>query len=198
MTVERRDLDLGKLTAILERVSEHLSEQEREAAAVLREVAGGHHPMATLLADWEAIPVPAGAVALSAEARGMARMWTEEGTIPDYPFLRVRMYVVVMPADSVQAFYRKRWPGFQLIASEDERSGAARVRSFVQHLKWRGEGFVPVRNKKEIPEEPTEGVNIALIEITNPPAEVREKFPVPVGKVFCSLSFINVRKFDAH
>src|SRR5436190_912542 len=83
-----------------------LSEQEREAAAVLREVAGGHHPMATLLADWEAIPVPAGAVALSGEARGMARMWMEEGTIPDYPFLRVRMYLVMMPADSLQAFYR--------------------------------------------------------------------------------------------
>jgi len=174
-----------------------LSEQEREAAAVLREVAGGHHPMATLLADWQAIPVPAGAVALSAEARGMARMWMEEGTIPDYPFLRVRMYVVMMPADSLQAFYRKRWPDFRLIPAEDERSGTTRVHSFVQHLKWRGEGFDPVRNKKEIPEEPTEGVNVALIEITNPPAEVREKFPVPVGKVFCSLSFINVRRFDA-
>jgi len=173
-----------------------LSEQEREAAAVLREVAGGHHPMATLLADWEAIPVPAGAVALSAEARGMARMWMEEGTIPDYPFLRVRMYVVMMPADSLQAFYRKRWPDFRLIPAEDERSGTTRVRSFVQHLKWRGAGFVPVRNKKEIPEQPTEGVNVALIEITNPPPEVREKFPVPVGKVFCSLSFINVRRFD--
>ena len=174
-----------------------LSEQEREAAAVLREVAGGHHPMATLLADWEAIPVPAGAVALSAEARGMARVWMEEGTIPDYPFLRVRMYVVMMPADSVQAFYRKRWPDFRLIPAEDERSGTTRVRSFVQHLKWRGAGFVPVRNKKEIPEEPTDGVNVALIEITDPPPEVREKFPVPVGKVFCSLSFINVRRFDA-
>ncbi len=174
-----------------------LSEQEREAAAVLRDVAGGHHPMATLLADWEAIPVPAGAVALSAEARGMARMWMEEGTIPDYPFLRVRMYVVMMPADSVQAFYRKRWPGFQLIAAEDERSGTTRVRSFVQHLRWRSEGFVPARNKKDIPDEPIEGVNVALIEITNPPPEVREKFPVPVGKVFCSLSFINVRRFDA-
>ena len=174
-----------------------LSEQEREAAAVLREVAGGHHPMATLLADWEAIPVPAGAVALSGEARGMARMWMEEGTIPDYPFLRVRMYLVMMPADSLQAFYRTRWPDFRLIPAEDERSGTTRVRSFVQHLKWRGEGFVPARNKKDIPDEPTEGVTVALIEVTNPPSEVREKFPAPVGKVFCSLSFINVRRFDA-
>ena len=39
---------------------------------------------------------------------------------------------------------------------------------------------------------------MVLIEITNPPQDVREKFPVPVGKVFCSLSFINVRRFDAH
>jgi transposase len=28
MKVERRDLDLGKLTAILQRISEHLSDQE--------------------------------------------------------------------------------------------------------------------------------------------------------------------------
>jgi hypothetical protein len=174
-----------------------LNDQDGEAAAVLRDVAGGHHPMARLLADWEAIPVPPGAVALSGEARGMARMWMEEGAIADYPFLRVRMYVVMMPADSVQAFYRKRWPGFQLIPEEDERSGAARVRSFVQHSRWRSEGFVPVRNKAEIPDEATDGVTVALIEITNPPPEVRQKFPVPVGKVFCSLSFINVRRFDA-
>jgi len=103
-----------------------LAEQEQEAATVLRDVAAGRHPMSVLLADWQAIPLPTGAVPLPERARGLARMMTDEVAMSQYPFLRVHVYVVVMPADSVQTFYRKRWAGFQLIRTEEHKNGEDR------------------------------------------------------------------------
>lgn len=174
-----------------------LNDQEQEAATVLQPVAAGRHPMSVLLADWQAIPVPVGAVSLPEQAHGLARMWMAEGAFQGFPFLRTRMYVVALPADSVQSFYRKHWPGFGLFLMESEQQGRARQRSFSQFLTWRNGRVVPTQTKEQLPDEPTEGMLVALIEITNPPAEVRQKFPVPLGSVFCSLSFINLRRFDA-
>lgn len=174
-----------------------LNDQEQEAATVLQPVAAGRHPMSVLLSDWRAIPVPAGAVPLREQAHGLARMWMAEGAFQGFPFLRTRMYVVTMPADSVQGFYRKHWPGFRLFLMESEQQGRARQRSFSQFLTWRNGRVVPTQTKEQLPDEPTEGMLVALIEITNPPAEVRQKFPVSLGSVFCSLSFINLRRFDA-
>src|SRR2546422_146788 len=174
-----------------------LAQQEQEAATVLRDVGGGRHPMSVLLADWQAIPVPAGAVPLPERARGLARMMTDEVAMSQYPFLRVHMYVVVMPADSVEAFYRKRWAGFQLIRTEEHKNGDARLRVYSQYLRWQGGQIVPARDKREIPDEPTEGIAVALMEIVNPPAEVRPQYPVPLGRVFCLLTFINMRRFAA-
>src|SRR5882672_6638445 len=41
-----------------------LTRREQEAAVVLRGLDSGSHPMSLLLADWQAMPVPAGAVSL--------------------------------------------------------------------------------------------------------------------------------------
>ena len=174
-----------------------LTQQEQEAAAVLRDVAGGHHPMSMLLADWQTIPVPAGATSLPRESQGMARMEMADESMAEYPFLRIRMYVVTTAADSVQAFYRKRWPSFQLMPMQDQQMGDARMRSYSQYLRWQGGQLVPAQDKTEIPDLPTEGIAIMLIEIVNPPAEVRKQFRVPLGSVFSSLSFVNLRHFDA-
>ena len=172
-----------------------LTQQEQEAAAVLRDVDAGNHPMSVLLANWQAIPMPPGAVRLPAHSRGLAQMMMDQESLSDYPFLRARMYVVMTPADSVQAFYQKRWPGFRLIPMEDQRRGDARMRSYSQYLRWQGAQVIPGRDKSEIPNEPAEGVVIALIEIVNPPAEVRRQFPVPLGRVFSSLSVVDLRRF---
>jgi hypothetical protein len=174
-----------------------LSEQEEEAATVLREVASGSHPMSALLADWTAIPLPAGAVPLAAEARGMARSWMEEGSISDYPFLRVRMYAIALSVDSVQAFYQRHWPGFRLLLVERQEMGDARVRNFGQYIRWRDGQVVAARDTSETQGEPSEGVIISVIEFVNPPSEVRQQFPVPLGRVFWSLSFVNLRRFNA-
>jgi len=174
-----------------------LAEQEQEAATVLRDVAAGRHPMSVLLADWQAIPVPTGAVSLPERARGLTRMMTDEEAMSEYPFLRVHMYVVVMQADSVEAFYRRRWPGFRLIRTEEHKNGDLRVRVYSQYLRWQGGQIVTARDKREIPDEPTEGIAVALMEIVNPPAEVRQQYPVPLGSVFCLLTFINMRRFAA-
>lgn len=173
-----------------------LSGQEQEAATVLQPVAAGRHPMSLLLSDWQAIPVPTGAVPLREQAQGLARMWAMDGALQGFPFLRARMYVVVTSADSVQAFYRRHWPGFRLFLLESEENAGARMRSYSQHLTWRDGRVVPASAKDKVPDEPTGGMAVVLIEITNPPAEVRQNFPVPLGSVFCTLGFINLRRFD--
>jgi hypothetical protein len=174
-----------------------LTQQEQEAAAVLRDVAGGHHPMSMLLADWQAIPVPAGATSLPRFSQGIARMEMTDESMADYPFLRVRMYVVTTPADSVQAFYRSWWPSFQLIQTDDQQMGDARMRMYSQYLRWQGGQLVPAQAKSAIPDEPVEGIGMILIEIVNPPAEVRQQFPIPLGSVFSALTFVNLRGFEA-
>ena len=65
-------------------------------------------------------------------------------------------------------------------------------------MRWQGGQVVTARDKNEIPDEPTEGIVIALAEIVNPPAETRQQYPVPLGSVFCLLTFINMRRFAAH
>jgi hypothetical protein len=175
-----------------------LNDQEPEAATVLREVAGGHHPMSALLADWAAIPVPPGAVPLRGQAQGFARMEMEQGVITDYPFLRVRIYAVPLPMDSVQAFYAKQWPGFRFVLMENEPSDSPDMRTFSQYLRWRDGAVVPARNRAEIPEPPTTGMPLLLLEITNPPAEARQAMRLPRGRVISSLTFLDLRSSDAH
>jgi len=175
-----------------------LTQREREAATVLRSVAAGRHPMSVLLADWEAIPIPAGAVALPEQGRVLGEKMLDEESISNYPFLRTRAYVVDMPADSVQAFYRKRWPSFQLIPMDDQRIADGRIRSYSQYLRWQSGQVVPARDTSEMPDEPTEGIAIMLIEVVNPPAAVRKQLAIPLGSVFCSLSFVNLRPLDAN
>jgi len=143
------------------------------------------------------MPVPAGALSLPAQERGLAQMLMDEESLSDYPFLRARMYVVLVPADSVEAFYRKRWPGFRLISTDEQHVGDARMRSFMQYFRWQGGQVLPARDKSEVPDEPREGMAVALIEIVNPPPEVRKHFAVPLGRVFTSLSFVNLRRFAA-
>jgi len=140
--------------------------------------------------------VPTGAVPLREQAQGLARMWMAEKALQGFPFLRTRTYLVALPADSVEGFYRRHWPGFRLFFMETEEDAGARMRSFSQHLSWRNGRFVPAPAKEQLPDEPTEGMAVVLIEITNPPAEVREKFPMLLGSVFCTLAFIDLRRFD--
>ena len=153
--------------------------------------------MSVLLADWQAIPVPTGAVSLPERARGLTRMMTDEEAMSEYPFLRVHMYVVVMPADSVEAFYRRRWPGFRLIRTEEHKNGGVRLRVYSQYLRWKGGQIVTARDKSEVPAEPTEGIVIALMEVVNPPPDTRRQYPVSLGSVFCLLTIINMRRFAA-
>jgi hypothetical protein len=121
----------------------------------------------------------------------------EEGSISDYPFLRVRMYVIAVSADSVEAFYRRHWSGFRFLLVDRQEMGPTRMRNFGQLIRWREGQVVAARDTSELAGEPSERVIISVIEFVNPPSEVRQQFPV-LGRVFCSLSFVNLRSFAAH
>ena len=117
---------------------------------------------------------------------------------PDYPFLRVRMYAVAMPMDSIQAFYARQWAGFRFVLMETQQDGGVRMRTFAQFLQWRDGRVVPARDKGEIPDQPTTGMPVLLLEVTNPSAEARQAMRLPRGRVISSLTFLNLRSSDAH
>ena len=174
-----------------------LNEQEDEAITLLRDIAGGRHPIYLLLTDWKALPLPAGALLMRGESRSFGQMAREGGGSQDYPFLRVRVYLLPMPMDSVQAFYQARWPGFRFHKMESEESDGTRMRSYVQYVRWRNGQVIAARNKGQIPDQPSEGVAVGLVEFTNPPVEARERFPIPVGNVISLLTFVNARRSDS-
>ena len=173
-----------------------LSWEDNAAITLLQHVAGGRHPLYLLLSDWRALPLPAGAVLRRADSRAFGQMAGASLGVQDYAFLRVRVHVVALPKDSVEAFYRARWPGFRFHELENEDSDNPGLRSYAQFVRWRDGRAVVARNTGEIPDQPTEGIAVGLIEITSPTPEARERYGIPVAPVFSVLTLINARRFD--
>jgi hypothetical protein len=173
-----------------------LSWRDDEVMTLLRDVAGGRHPLFLLLSDWKSLPLPHGAVLRRGESRTLGQMVGPSLGAQDYPALRVRVYVVALPMDSVEASYRARWPGFRFHELESEESDGA-ARSYVQFVRWRDHQVIVARNAGEIPDQPTEGIAFALVEVTSPTPEARERYGMPAAPVFSVLTLINARRFEA-
>ncbi len=174
-----------------------MMERPDEASEVVREVAGGRHPIYVLVSDWRMVPVPPGAVPDPQQARLFASMQQERGQ--NYADLRVRAYVLLMPAARVEAFYRARWPTFRLFESADEDLTAAGARMLMQFLRLKGTTLKPTGTKRDVDrlaasEEPPDGFVFMMIEMTKPSEEVRARLPVAVGDTFCMLTVMNVRR----
>jgi hypothetical protein len=173
-----------------------LSWQDDEAMTLLRDAAGGRHPLYLLLSDWKSLPVPHGAALRRGESRALGQMVGPSLGVQDHPALRVRVYVVAQPMDSVGAYYRARWPSFRFHELESEESDST-VRSYAQFVRWRDRRVVVTRNAGEIPDQPTEGIVFGLVEVTSPTPEARERYGMPAAPVFSVLTLINARRFEA-
>jgi hypothetical protein len=121
-----------------------------EAAAAVQPLGGGQHPFYLLLRDFDALPVPDGAVAWT--ARRGAFMGMVEAP-PRYTEHKSRSWAVALALDDVLAFYRRLWPDlrfFQLDVSRGDgkawlqwfapdsagRLQPARDSSFVDDQAW--------------------------------------------------------------
>jgi tetratricopeptide (TPR) repeat protein len=157
------------------------------AMAVMRDAAGGNHPIHRLLADWELIPLPEDAVFDPMMTASMVQMYRASRDWGSYPGLRVAAFVVPWPADEVMAFYLARlgYPG---------RDGEAF--GFPLVLAWEGERLVPVA-VPPADEENFSGVLIVAGETEHLKPEEREALRLPAGGKACRMIIHNVRKFGA-
>ncbi|GEM_PF-731913 len=207
-----RSLDLGKAVSSAKRAVEFAPEniaykealalylvgkqKPEEAIEILRDVESGRHPIYLLLKDMQALPIPDGAVYLPENSEGFAQMHMASGAIRDYPNLRVYMYMLPMPADEVETFYRRSWPKFRLFEMQSEKyEGGETLRVFAQYLRYEKGVLQPASKKKKIPDSPNKGIILTVTEFQNVSPETRNRFPAFDGDVMCILAIINYREF---
>lgn len=163
-----------------------LTAAQQYAAAIdaLRDVDGGRHLLARLLADSQAIPLPDNAIPWPQDnvlfvQLGMA------GT--SYPLARVRTYLIPHPAAHVEAFYRRHWPGFSWFRQDQDLV-------FTQFLRLQRGVLRPTAHGLEsIPEHPASGLLLSLLESHEPTPLDGPHFPLPAGQTYCRLWILNYR-----
>ena len=169
-----------------------LSQRLDEATGVMREAAGGQHPMYVLLSDMKHLPLPERAVLLREDTENRVQDSIDARWKRDYRELRISQYVIPMRAQEVEDFYRRTWPDFRFFKIKSEEVGDIHLDSSVQLLFSRDTGFVPAGKKEDVPDSPSEGLFLNLGEVhrqkkRNPP------YPIPVGDPYCLLTVTNYR-----
>lgn len=181
------------------------AEQRKEAMAVMREVSGGKHPIYLLASDLDSLPIPDGAVFLPDDTENIARMHLERGLISDYANLRVKMYALPLRSTDIEAFYRSRWPSFQLFESDKAQQQENLSVSF-QFLRLRDGILQPTVTKTDVQSAvsgtPRDGVVMGVYEFRNVPPDKRrstagQKLPANFGDFFCFIVIGNVRNIDS-
>lgn len=158
------------------------------ALGAIQDVDDGRHPIALLLADLAALPLPAEAVYLPTDSHNYAEFILQRGRITDHPNVRARVYAVPLKATEVEAFYRRHWPEFRFIDGENSIFG--------QHLEFTEGVAKPVAHTAEdIQAVPSGGVGVALNEINNAPDDIKTRFNMTAAN-FSVLFLVNFRKFD--
>lgn len=163
-----------------------LQDQRFDAALrAIRAIDQGRHPIALLLADLSALPLPAEAVYLPDESRNFAEHILQRGRITDYPNVRVRAYVIPLTATEIEGFYRSRWPDFRLIHAHD---------LFSQVFEFTNGVAKPVaRTAEDLPGVPSSGVAFTLNELKNAPDQLKTRFSTAATD-FSVLYLVNFRK----
>jgi hypothetical protein len=177
------------------------AEQRKEAMAVMREVGGGKHPIYLLAGDLDLFPMPDGAVFLPADTENFATMQLERGRISNYANLRVRMYAVPLRSADIEAFYRGRWPSFQLF-EQDEAQQRPDMSIWGQFLRLRNGVLEPSVTRTDFQSgdsgTPPDGMWMAVIELRNVPPDKRtspahQKLPSSFGDLFSFMIIVNTR-----
>ena len=135
------------------------SNKSDQALEVMRTVANGQHPIFVLLKDLEPVPIPTTAVSSAVDSENIAQMALEGGMIHDYPQLRVHVYVVPMSRAKLQDFYANYWEGFELFKADRDTPDSVQ-----QLLLRKGNTLQPAKTASEIPEEPSTGILLMVME----------------------------------
>ena len=172
-----------------------------DAIAAIRPVDDGRDPIHLLLRDLESLPVPKGALLSTADSESFAQQQMARGRFNDYPQLRVRFYVVPLPALGIESAFAERWAGVKFEATAPPRKvESGEIRFLQQYLSEQREGHIAAAAPAPGPGQPDSGILLSLIEMRNLPARMRERTPAGldlaqrVGEVFCYLVIVNYRR----
>lgn len=163
------------------------SQKIDDAAAAAASLGEGRHPLAALIRDLKALPLPDNAVPWPPEARTLV----QAGMAPQpWAAGRVLATLVPGPAKEVEAFYARAWPGFRLLQIES----MADPNLNYQWLQL-AEGKVRfAASAAELPKQPKDGIMMSVFEtdrlgLMDDPAS----FPIGAGSRYSRLWFINLR-----
>jgi hypothetical protein len=191
----RRALELGLHDVpSLEALAKMLATLDRDAAAMaaLRDVAGGRHPISLLLADRAMLPLPPEAIPWPA-ARSRLGGTYHSHLVADYWWLRYRSFVLPMPIERVEAFFRTSWPNLRLFKVDDEVS----EEKAVQFFRLNGAALEPAGRKRDVDhlgDVPPDGILVEAEWIAAPaPKWVPRPLPLPLGKGVTLLTVIDLR-----
>jgi len=171
------------------------NEQPDDALTVMQPTARGGHPLYNLLSDLKRFPLPDGAVFSPQDSLGIAQMRESSGAPVSYPSLRLRVYLLPMPATDVERFFASHWPGFRLLPQEERKlPSGGEMRSFAQYLAEKESVYRPATSSSELPASPKEGVMLSVIDFRNiPPEHRRRDIPSSFGATYSILTVLNFR-----
>lgn len=159
--------------------------RQEESMALMKDVAGGNHPIYRLQMDWKLIPLPEGAMIDPMMTMSMIQMLQASEERGNYPNLRVVVFVVPRSAEEVTAFYASRFG--PLKRNQDLGAGM-----FPVALEWKGEDLVQGEVSTKDDEDSFSGVMLMIG--AGLPQDYREAFQIPEGGKACRLFVNNMRK----
>jgi hypothetical protein len=167
------------------------SQRFKEAMEAIRPVKKGRHPFCTLLADFDALPIPQEAAFSPLASESFAEQQLMRGRFEDYAEFRVRVYLVPMTGDEIESFFREHWERFELFDMGSTRA---------QFLKIKKKGLQPITKESDFPDSPTKakGILLNVAEIDGPEAlkELTARFrlkPIDPEAEACLLYAVNYR-----
>jgi hypothetical protein len=114
--------------------------------------------------------------------------------LKDWTNARVDAYVCPARLKTVESFYEQLFPGFRFFQITKQADDETSVRFLAGRLKWNGGSLTVVDDHDEaINGDPAGEIVMFTAEITHPSDDVRERYVVPKGDVFCVVTLTNYR-----
>jgi hypothetical protein len=171
------------------------SSEALEVVRVVTGAGGAPHPITSILAAWQALPLPENMREQQMLARGLTDEQVDRGRITNYPGMRIRAYAVPTRMTDVEAFYKTRVKNFKLFELASEREGPTRMTLFAQFLTWKDGRLEPATSKRQVEEAPDRAENgVALIFaefVDVPEGQGRRPDGITSG-TFSQLTFMNL------
>ena len=176
-----------------------MAKRNGEALEAAKGFSGRNHPLYLHLNDQPKMVVPEGAAEHPGAAEFPSSALARRGA--SYPFLRTKAFVVALPAEEVEAFYQKHWPGLRLfqVKKPERFEGQSTIRMLAVEFDWKEDALVPSAKKPDLDKpDRLEVLFVGVFEVRNTTEEFRKRngITIPVRDVYCLIIFTNTHNWD--